>query len=149
MEKWAASLLIGWEFKFNQLRNSCQFPNKVTSMLNRRFTTYVTLTIFTLSTLCGFCESEQISGKITIGNRLGALNNLNVNLRINDSTVTTLHPDSNGYFAFTGLKNGVYNIVLSHIGIESAFIDSLVVSSNATIHLDLNYPFPCRFSKGR
>ncbi|MBW6470943.1 MAG: carboxypeptidase regulatory-like domain-containing protein, partial [Methanosarcinaceae archaeon] len=83
----------------------------------------------------------KISGYVRDSYTLKGLNNVNVTLNINSKTIT----DSTGYYIFSGLNNGSYNISTSFFG----YFDNLMTTSingaditDADIYITLA-PIPC------
>ena len=106
------------------------------------------LIVFIMSALSGFCQNGQITGKVIIDKEMVGFNYLTIHLKTGDSTVKTTFPDSIGHFTITDIRNGSYNLVLSHIGVRSMVTENLNVSTNTKLELELIYPSPCSFAKG-
>jgi hypothetical protein len=92
-----------------------------------------------------FCQSGQISGYIKKSNSLSDMGGLRVFLKYGDSIVTETISDSTGHFKMKNIKDGFYSLVIHQIGYRETITDSLEITKDKILELNITYPPPCKF----
>jgi hypothetical protein len=68
-----------------------------------------------------------------------------VYLRQGDSTIKATATDASANFGFKDVREGTYKLTIQQIGFRDLIIDSLQMSGDTTITVNLNFPPPCKF----
>lgn len=103
--------------------------------------------LFLLMTISysSFCQKARLAGNISKTDTLFEFNYLYVDLDLGDSTVDRTMPDKTGYFEIKNINPGIYNLVFRRIGARDVRVDSLILSKDSAIVVNIDYPGACKF----
>lgn len=106
-------------------------------------TIYLFIFVFTL--INSYSQNNQIIGHITKRDSTFDYRELSILLNIDNKLITGSIPDDKGNFQFNNLNPGIYQMIIKNLFYRDYIMDSLKLSNDTTLNLNLGYPPPCEF----
>jgi hypothetical protein len=91
-------------------------------------------------------QHGQLSGHLSSASMQQSTAYLYIILKKGYMIMNETMTDSSGKFHIDNLSAGLYSLAIKQIGVRKDFImDSIKIFKDSTLHLEIDYPGPCRF----